>query len=117
MQKKIQRSIILSIAIFIAFFPRLVFAQATAGVDAIQMLINLSNSYPALWRMITGACYLIGFILSVRGVYYLKQYGELRTMMSTQTSLKTPIVLFIVAAVLIYIPTGFKIVSRTVFGY
>jgi intracellular multiplication protein IcmC len=88
-----------------------------AGVDAIQMLQNLSKAYPALWKMVTALCYIIGFAFAVRGVYYLKNYGELRTMTATQTSLKIPIVFFIVSAVFLYIPTGYKVVSMTVLGY
>ena len=105
----------IGVGIIIALFPGL--AQAASGVDAIQMLTNLSRSYPALWFMLTGACYVIGFAFAMRGVYYLKQYGEMRTMMASNTSLKTPIAFFIVAAVLIYTPAGFHILSRTVFGY
>ena len=116
MQRRvIQRSIVIGAGAFIAFYPGL--AQAMSGVDAIQMLINLSNAYPALWRMLTGACYVIGFLMAIRAVYYLKVYGEMRTMMASQSSLKTPLALLIVAAVLIYIPTGFHVVSQTVFGY
>lgn len=94
--------------------PQVAMAQAT---DAIQMLINLSNIYPNIWKMVTAFCYVAGFSLALRGVYHLKAYGELRTMMSTQTSLKTPIVFFIVAAVMMFIPTAFSIASSTVFGY
>lgn len=115
MQQAMQRNIIIGASVFIALFPEM--AQAQSGVDALQMLTNLSKTYPALWQMLTGACYLIGFGLAVRGVYYLKAYGEMRTMMASNTSLKTPVIFFIVASVLIYIPTGFQIVSQTVFGY
>jgi len=116
-RQMIQRNIIIGAAVFIALFPEIAQAQATTGVDALQMLTNLSKTYPAIWKMLTGACYVIGFVFALRGVYYLKQYGEMRTMMASNTSLKTPIAFFIVASVLIYIPTGFKIISKTIFGY
>jgi intracellular multiplication protein IcmC len=38
-------------------------------------------------------------------------------MMASQTSLKVPIMLFIVGSVFIYIPTGFKVINQTIFGY
>ncbi len=111
----IRRGIIIAIGVFIAIYPELALAQG--GTDALQMLTNLSRAYPALWKMLTGACYVIGFAFAVRGVYYLKQYGEMRTMMASNTSLKTPVVFFIVSAVFIYIPAGFRLLSQTVFGY
>jgi len=109
----IQRSILAGV--ITALYPEL--AQALGGVDALQMLTNLSRAYPDIWRLLTAACYIIGFAFAMRGVYYLKAYGEMRTMMASSTSLKTPVAFFIVAAVLIYIPTGFKVISQTVFGY
>jgi intracellular multiplication protein IcmC len=103
--------------LLLVLLPEVAMAQSTVATDAIQMLINLSNVYPNLWRMITAFCYVAGFSLALRGVYHLKAYGELRTMMATQTSLKTPIIFFIVAAVLMFIPTGFSMATSTVFGY
>jgi intracellular multiplication protein IcmC len=111
----IQRNIVIGVGVLITLFPEL--AYAASAVDAIQMLINLSRTYPALWFMLTGAGYVIGFAFAMRGVYYLKQYGEMRTMMASNTSLKTPIIFFIVSGILIYMPSGFRVISRTVFGY
>lgn len=106
---------------FILFlYSNAVFAQAGAsgtGLDALQMLTNLSNSYPALWRLITAICYVSGIALMLRAVYQLKAYGELRTMMSTQTSLKVPIVMMVAAVVLMFIPTAFQVVLKTGFQY
>ena len=86
-------------------------------MDAIQMLIRFSNSYPAIWGMLTGVCYIIGFCLSLKAVYSLKIYGDMRTMTSTQTSIMGPLTMFIVAAVLIFIPSAFHVLNYTVFGY
>jgi len=110
--------IIVLISLLLLLVPKVALAQhATTSTDAIQMLINLSNVYPNVWRMITVFCYVAGFGLTLRGIYHLKAYGELRTMMATQTSLKTPIVYFIVAAVMMFSPTAFAIFHQTVFGY
>ena len=84
--------------------------------DAIQVLININRAYPALHSLITAFCYLMGFALIIRGVFYLKMYGELRTMMSTQTSVKIPIVLIFVGSVLIFIPTTYTTLSLSFFG-
>jgi intracellular multiplication protein IcmC len=89
----------------------------SGGVDAITMLVNLSKTYPDLISMITGACFIIGMILALRGVYYLRAYGELRTMTQSQTTMRTPITLFIVAAVFMYLPNAFQTLITTSFGY
>jgi intracellular multiplication protein IcmC len=120
MKKINTHGFILALGAVFILFSNVVFAQNTPAVtraDALQMLINLSNAYPALWQMMTALCYIIGFAFAVRGIYYLKMYGELRTMMASQTSLKIPIVYFIVSAVLIYIPSAFRIFNTTFFGY
>jgi intracellular multiplication protein IcmC len=92
--------------------------QPSSGVtiDAIKMLENLSNSYPALMKLITAFCYILGFLLILRGVFYLKMYGELRTMMSTQTSAKIPLILIFVGSLFVFLPSTYNIVSISFFG-
>lgn len=116
--------------IFIAvFMPVLSFAQvnnppspgssgssAGIGLDAITMLVNLSKSFPALWKLVTAGCYVIGMGLAIRAIYYLKVYGELRTMMSTQSSLKVPVTYLLVSCVFLFIPTAFQTLTMTFFG-
>ncbi len=113
-----------------AFIPVLSYAQqnnppspgggtqqgAALGLDAITMLVNLSKSFPALWNLVTGGCYVIGMSLAIRAIYYLKVYGELRTMMSTQSSLKVPVTYMLVACVFLFIPTAFQTLTMTFFG-
>ena len=112
--------------IALTLFPTLLLAQpappsATGGnaattMDALSMLANLSKSYPALTFMVTGLCYVIGMSLMIRAIYYLKVYGELRTMMSTQSSLKIPMTYMVAGAVFLFIPTAFQTMTMTVFG-
>ena len=85
--------------------------------DAGQMLISLGESLPYIYRMVTGAAYVIGIGFAVAGLYHLKVYGELRTMMSSQTGLKQPVAYLFVAAIFIFIPTGFGMVMNSTFGY
>jgi len=113
------------IIVSILLVPGLAFAQPapptptapSGGMDAITMLVNLSRTYPDIISLITGACFLIGFILALQGVYYLRAYGDLRTMTASQTSMRTPITLFIVAAIFMYIPNAFQTLITTAFGY
>ncbi|HEV2613411.1 MAG TPA: hypothetical protein VGV92_01750 [Gammaproteobacteria bacterium] len=80
------------------------------------MLVHLSNSFPSLWLMITALSWVIGIVLVLRGVAYLKIYGELRTMTATQSSLKIPIVFIGVGCVFLFIPTAFQTMAMTAFG-
>jgi intracellular multiplication protein IcmC len=95
-----------------------VYAQNTGTTtDALQMLIHLSNSYPNITKLIYGAAYLMGLIFMIRAVYMLKVYGEQRSMMSTQTNLRGPITLIVVAAVLMWLPSGLHMMIMTAFGH
>ncbi len=95
-----------------------VFAQTTTtATDALQMLINLSNSYPAITELIYATSYLMGLLFMIRAVYGLKVYGEQRSMMSTQTTLRGPITLIVVASILLWLPSGLHMMIMTAFGH
>ena len=81
-----------------------------------ELLHNLAQTLPAVGKLVAALMYLIGFILIFRGLYALKQYGELRTMMSVNADLKTPIILIGVGAVLIFYPTLINVSLSTVYG-
>ncbi len=93
-----------------------------SGCDAVHFptleegLVRLTTQFPSLWKLATGAAYLIGMIFIFRAVYQLKVYGDLRTMMSTQTNFKSTMVLFIVGTALMYLPTAFKVMLYSSFG-
>lgn len=81
-----------------------------------QMIVNLSRTYPDLWRLITATAYIIGFVFIFQALYHMKIYGELRTMMASQTSFKTPLTYFVAGSSLIYIPTAYNILEKTFFN-
>lgn len=132
-QNKIINNIVNKISTLVGFlcFCSTVYAQTTTGggstggstvssgtsVDALQMLINISNSYPQITKLIYAVSYLLGLAFMVRAIYWLKEYGEQRTMMSSQTSLKGPITLFIIASVLLWLPSGLHTFIMTAFGH
>lgn len=84
--------------------------------DNATWLNQLAGSVDQVYKMVTGASYIIGVAFAFKALYSLKIYGELRTMMASQTSLKEPVTYLIVAAVFIYLPTGFGILMNTTFG-
>ncbi|GAB4222675.1 MAG: hypothetical protein Tsb005_15300 [Gammaproteobacteria bacterium] len=106
-------SFLLGIAISLLLISQASYAQGVT--DWQQLLVNLSNNFPAIERLVTGLAYVIGVILVIRALYYLKVYGELRTMMAAQSSLKAPMTYLVVGAVFIFLPTAKGILFQTVF--
>jgi intracellular multiplication protein IcmC len=83
----------------------------------VNILTNIANSMVPVQRLITGGAYLLGCAFLFKAIYSLKIYGESRTMMSSHTSVKEPVVYLIVGAVLIYFPTAFQALMQSTFGY
>lgn len=81
-----------------------------------DMLINLSSNFPALYQLITAVSYLMGLAFLLRGVYQLKIYGDMRTMMSSQSNIKGALVTLIVGSCLLFLPSAFQSVLLTTFG-
>jgi len=80
------------------------------------VLVNLANNLLPVQKLITGAAYLIGIAFAVKALYSLKVYGEARTMMSSNTSIKEPVFYFMTSAFLIFFPTGLDVILETSFG-
>lgn len=76
------------------------------SVSAESMLVNFAQSVPNLMRMITAIAYVLGMYFIIAGILKLKQFGESRTMMSQEHSIKGPLILIVVGALLLYIPTS-----------
>lgn len=104
------RGLLLALAILLP-------ASCLADISLQDMLLNLQRSYTPIIRMITGFSFLMGIAFTVAAIYHLKVYGELRTMMASQTGLKEPLGYLLVAAVMLYLPTAVDTVMTTVFDY
>lgn len=91
------------------------------AVDGLQnsaeILTNIAKTLAPVDRLITGAAYIIGISFAFKAIHTLKEYGESRTMMSGSRNMKEPVIYFMVSAILIYLPTAFKIILTTSFGY
>lgn len=83
----------------------------------VDILTNLANSLIPVERLITGGAYLIGCAFLFKALYSLKIYGEARTMMSSNTSIKEPMFYLLIGALLIYFPSAFNMMMQTTFGY
>lgn len=81
-----------------------------------DILTNIAKTLEPVERLLTGAAYLIGLAFAFKAIYTLKVYGEARTMMSSNASIKEPVVYLMVAAIFIYFPTGLGMILQTTFG-
>lgn len=96
-------------------------ADPTGGVanwiaGQADILTNIAKSLAPVERLLTGVAYIMGLAFAFKAIYSLKVYGEARTMMATNASLKEPITYLIVASVFIYFPTALEIILQTTFG-
>lgn len=80
------------------------------------MLLNMTNQFPNIYRLITALAYLMGIAFIFRGIYQLKVYGDLRTMMSVQTNFKATMMVFFAGTALLYAPTAFKSMMLSTFA-
>lgn len=82
-----------------------------------NIIINIANNILPLQNLISGLAYLIGISFIVKALYSLKVYGEARSMMSSNSSIKEPAIYILVGSLLIYTPTAVEIMMNTTFGY
>ncbi len=90
--------------------------QSAYAIDAMQILIKISTQIGPIMKMVTGFAYVMGIALMFKGIYALKVYGQSVSMMSSQTTLKTPLTYMFVGAMLIFLPSAMGIVMTTTFG-
>ena len=84
--------------------------------DISEIMRNLNQSLPPIQNLIFGFSYMSGIMFLFRGVFRLKVYGDTRTMMSSQASIKEPLILLLVGAIFFYIPSGIGVLLNTTFG-
>jgi intracellular multiplication protein IcmC len=84
--------------------------------DSAGWLKHLSGSIDQLYYMVTGCAYVIGIAFAFKALYSLKVYGEQRTMMSSNASMKEPLSYLFVAGIFIFLPTGVGVFLNTTFG-
>jgi intracellular multiplication protein IcmC len=81
-----------------------------------QMVINVADTMPSLISLTTALSYIMGFVMIMRSVYRFKEYGDLRTMMSSQTSIWPPIMIMVVGGLLLFLPSTIDVGLTTLFG-
>jgi len=83
----------------------------------VNVLTNLANSLLPVEKMVTGGAYLMGIGFAVKAFFTLKSHGEQRSSLSGTGNMKEALVYMLVAAMLLYFPTGFEALMNSTFGY
>jgi intracellular multiplication protein IcmC len=91
--------------LFVAPAAYAVTVETNTSVDLGTMLINLNQEVPGLMRLVTAIAYVMGFFFTYKGILSLKEYGESRSMMSSQHDLKSPLLYLFVGAAMLYLPS------------
>ncbi|MDR3478904.1 MAG: hypothetical protein P4M14_12845 [Gammaproteobacteria bacterium] len=100
---------------FVLFILGFLFAKSAyaAAPDAGTMMQNFAQTIPQFMHLVTALAYVMGMYLIFKGVLGLKQFGEARTMMSSQHDLKGPLVMMGVGAALLYLPSSVQVGLNT----
>ena len=86
------------------------------ALDVEELLYNVQLQLPYLTTFVTAFCYLSGFFFAFRALYRLKEYGEMRTMMASQTDLRVPFAILALGVALIFSPHAIKVGLTSIYG-
>lgn len=92
-------------------------AYAAEIKDLAQMLTNVQNNIPYLKSMVAAFAYVMGVALILRSVMMFKKYGQMRTMMASNTSIMKPLIVMLVGVGLFGLPTLVESGIMTVYNY
>ncbi|MHB1946484.1 MAG: hypothetical protein ACYCQI_00030 [Gammaproteobacteria bacterium] len=107
---KIQQ--LISKALFLAFPIAIFFYSGSAyaiGIDVSTMIQNLGTSIPSLMQLVTAIAYVLGMFFIIKGVFGLKEYGENRAHRGGEHGLKGPVIMILVGAALLYLPSSVQV--------
>ena len=82
-----------------------------------SILANIAASLLPVQNLITGGASLMGMGLAMKALTSLKQHASTASSSGSSSSIKEPLMYLIVAAMLIYFPTGVEVLMNTTFGY
>ena len=85
--------------------------------NQVNVLSNIADSMGEVEYLLIGLAYVMGVTFAFKGIYSLKVYGEARTMMASNASIKEPLLNLVVAAVFIFFPSAYEIFMNSSFGY
>jgi len=84
-----------------------------SGLDAQSMLERITEQVPSLMRLVTASAYVIGIYFVIFSLHKFREFGEQRTMMSSQHHLKEPLMYMAVGVFLIFLPSAVQTTLST----
>lgn len=78
-------------------------------LSAQNMIQNIAEQIPQLMQMVTAIAYVTGMYFVISGIIKFKHFGESRTMMSQEHGVLAPIIMLVVGALLMYVPTSVEV--------
>src|SRR3990167_10795031 len=81
-----------------------------------DMIIALASNMPQINAMVSAAAYVMGFFYMMKAVLTFKTMTESRSMMSTHSHIREPLMYITVGAMLIYLTTAVQVFLMTTFG-
>jgi intracellular multiplication protein IcmC len=84
--------------------------------QSIDILKNIAANVEPIQKMLTGSAYVLGLVFAFKALYSLKVYGEARTMMASNASVKEPLMYLFVAAVFLMSPQALTVFLTSTFG-
>lgn len=105
-------TVVLSVFLFCALFfcADHCFANSVTNIDGLAT--NLANAFSGISKIVMGIAYVGGIGLVMAAIFKFKAHKD----NPAQIPLGTPMVMLIVGAALIYMPTILKVVGDSVFG-
>lgn len=88
-------------------------ASRIQSLSAEDMINRLADQMPMLMRMVTAIGYVMGIYFIFFSLMKFKEFGEQRTMMSTQHHLREPLTYLIVGVLLLYLPSSVQVGMST----
>ena len=104
----------IAMAVFLLFFPVM---QVQAAQNIYNILQNLQESLPAVWRLIIATSYVMGIGFVLKGVLMLKQYGQGTIFMSSSRNLRGPIIYLVIGISIMFSGQLIDTTLDTVWGY
>lgn len=80
--------------------------------NLIQIIINLAQSLGSVQRLVSGFAYLAGLCFFITGIMKLRKLSQSHS----GESAFVPMAYLVGGAILVYLPSGFHVLTYTVFG-
>lgn len=84
--------------------------------DIPALMQHLTSNFVILSEIIQTVAVIIGVVLTIGGVFQLKKYGEMRSMMSHQMTLAGPLMMVVAGSALLSLPTIIRMTSLSLLG-